>query len=159
MRALLLFTLCLSSGAAQTGRIAVKIIDRRDSSTPYAFMRPGYSTATSTGTANCTGIAGSVNCSGQQTSTGTIIPGMVGSYQVRGATLALQLPGGRVAIVNCESKYQMKGDYANRRSCRIPPGSDIEAEFNGDKAKLFWSVSLNGKKMDSETYKIIGVNP
>jgi hypothetical protein len=27
----------------------------------------------------------------------------------------------------------------------------------GDKAKLQWSVSLDGKKIESETYKILGV--
>ena len=34
---------------------------------------------------------------------------------------------------------------------------DIEAEFKGDSAKLIWPVSLDGKKMQSETYKILGI--
>jgi len=34
---------------------------------------------------------------------------------------------------------------------------DIQAEFDGDKAKLKWSVSIDGKKLESETYKIVGV--
>jgi hypothetical protein len=33
----------------------------------------------------------------------------------------------------------------------------IEADFNGDNAKLIWPVSLDGKKMQSETYKILGI--
>jgi hypothetical protein len=33
----------------------------------------------------------------------------------------------------------------------------IQADFNGDNAKLIWSVSLDGKKMQSETYKILGL--
>jgi len=78
---------------------------------------------------------------------------------VRGATFALLLPDGRVAVVNCESKFaeHMAGAAGNHRSCRMPLVDDIEAEFNGDKAKLKWSVSLDGKKMASETYKILAV--
>jgi hypothetical protein len=33
----------------------------------------------------------------------------------------------------------------------------IEAEFDGDKAKLEWPVSTDGKKKQNETYKIIGI--
>jgi hypothetical protein len=33
----------------------------------------------------------------------------------------------------------------------------IEADFKGDNAKLVWSVSIDGKKMQTETYKILGV--
>ena len=39
----------------------------------------------------------------------------------------------------------------------MPIVDEIDADFNGDKAKLKWPVSLDGKKMDSETYKVIGV--
>jgi len=31
------------------------------------------------------------------------------------------------------------------------------ADFKGDKAKLVWVVSLDGKKMQSETYKVLAV--
>ena len=81
------------------------------------------------------------------------------SFRVRGATYSLLLPDGRVAVVNCESKFaeHMAGAAGNKRSCRMPIVDDIQAEFNGDKAKLSWSVSLDGKKMASETYKILGV--
>ncbi len=34
-----------------------------------------------------------------------------------------------------------------------------QAEFDGDKAKLIWPVSLDGKKTDSETYKVLGILP
>jgi hypothetical protein len=33
----------------------------------------------------------------------------------------------------------------------------IQAEFNSDNAKLIWPVSLDGKKMQSETYKILAI--
>jgi len=41
----------------------------------------------------------------------------------------------------------------------MPLVDDIEAEFNGNKAKLQWPVSIDGKKIESETYKILGVLP
>lgn len=60
---------------------------------------------------------------------------------------------------NCESKFaeHMAGHAGNHRSCRVPIVDDIEAEFSGDKAKLRWNVSLDGKKTASETYKILGI--
>ena len=81
------------------------------------------------------------------------------SFKVHGATFTLQLPDGRLAIVNCESKFaeHMAGRVGNRRSCRTPLVDSIEADFNGDNAKLIWPVSLDGKKMQSETYKILGI--
>jgi hypothetical protein len=79
------------------------------------------------------------------------------SYSVTGATLSLLLPDGRVTVVNCVSKYSPKGDYVNRRSCRMPLVDEIQAEFKGKNAKLHWPVSIDGKKFDSETYKILAV--
>jgi hypothetical protein len=81
------------------------------------------------------------------------------TFKVYGATFTLQLPDGRLTIVNCESKFaeHMAGRVGNRRSCRTPLVDSIEADFNGDKAKLIWPVSLDGRKMQSETYKILGI--
>ena len=69
------------------------------------------------------------------------------------------MPDGRAAIVNCESKFKerMVGPAGNHRSCRMPLVENIEAEFHGDKAKLIWVVSLDGKKMQSETYKVLAI--
>ena len=39
----------------------------------------------------------------------------------------------------------------------MPLVDDIHAEFHGDKAKLEWVVSLDGKKMQSETYKVLAI--
>ena len=39
----------------------------------------------------------------------------------------------------------------------MPIVDEIQVEFKGKNAKLFWPVSLDGKKMESETYKILGV--
>ena len=45
----------------------------------------------------------------------------------------------------------------SRRSCRIPFVDNMQADFIGDNAKLIWPVSLDGKKMQSETYKILAI--
>jgi hypothetical protein len=81
------------------------------------------------------------------------------SFKVHGATFTLQLPDGRLAVVNCESKFaeHMAGPVGNRRSCRTPVVDTIQVDFHGDNAKLIWPVSLDGKKMQTETYKILGV--
>jgi hypothetical protein len=81
------------------------------------------------------------------------------TFKVHGATFTLELPDGRVAVVNCESKFaeHMAGCVGNRRSCRTPIVDNIEVDFHGDNAKLTWPVSLDGKKMQSETYKILGM--
>ena len=77
-----------------------------------------------------------------------------------GATFTLPLPDGRMAVVNCESKFQERfAGRGNRRGCRVPLVDDLQAEFKGHNAKLFWPVSLDGKKIDSETYKILAIVP
>jgi hypothetical protein len=81
------------------------------------------------------------------------------SFKVHGATFTLQLPDGRLAVVYCESKFaeHMAGPAGNRRSCRAPVVDTIQVDFHGDNAKLIWPVSLDGKKMQAEAYKILGV--
>lgn len=53
------------------------------------------------------------------------------SFKVHGATFTLQLPDGRLAIVNCESKFaeHMAGRVGNRRSCRTPLVDSIQADL------------------------------
>jgi hypothetical protein len=81
------------------------------------------------------------------------------SFAVQGATLTLELPDGRLAVVNCESKFaeHFAGPVGNRRSCHVPLVDEIRADFHGDNAKLMWNVSLDGSKTQSETYKILAV--
>lgn len=141
------------------GRIGmqVEIVDRHDSSTLYSYVVPGYSRVNANTSVNCFGTENIANCSAGTTAIGSSVPPRPISYEVRGATFALKLPDGRTAVVNCESKYKLKGDYINRRSCRAPIVSSIWVEFDGDKAKLMWPVSIDGDKMESETYKILGI--
>jgi hypothetical protein len=122
-----LVVVCTASASAQ--KLEVKVIDRQDKEDSYDYVAV-YNNIT------------------------------VGkTFKVQGATFTLQLPDGRLAVVNCDSKFaeHMAGHAGNRRSCRAPVVDNIEAEFKGDNAKLFWAVSLDGKKMQSETYKILGI--
>jgi hypothetical protein len=148
---------CAASASAQN--LQVKIIERQDNETDYTYVVPGHLFANSTADVSCNSGDTNTNCSGSSTTTGTITPAHEVSYHVRGATFSLLLPDGRVAVVNCESKFaeHFAGPAGNHRSCRMPIVDNVEADFHGDKAKLIWPVSLDGKKMQSETYKVLGV--
>lgn len=142
---------------AQT--LDVKIVNRQDNETEYTYVVPGYSTSNENTNANCFSSVNYTNCNGSTRTTVSSMPSQQVSYRVRGATFSLQLRDGRVAVANCESKFaeRFAGPQGNRRSCRIPLVDEVQAEFHGDKAKLSWPVSIDGKKMQSETYKILGV--
>lgn len=144
----------LWAGFASAQTLEVKILNRQDSETGYTYVVPAHFNSQSDTSVSC---YGDVTCNGSTTTTGTIAPPRQISYQVRGATFTLQLPDGRAVVVNCDSKYRPRGDHINRRSCRVPLVDNIQAEFKGDKAKLMWVVSLDGKKTQSETYKILAV--
>jgi len=122
-----LLLVCAASSSAQ--KLDVKVIDRQDKEDEYDY-------------------AAIYN---------NVVVGK--TFKVHGATFTLQLPDGRLAIVNCESKFaeHMAGHAGNRRSCRMPVVDSFQADFKGDNAKLIWPVSLDGKKMQSETYKILGI--
>lgn len=160
-----LIVTCTASAFAQ--KLDVKIIDRQDNETEYSYVVPGrFSSQSNSNTdanANCYGSDRNVNCNGSATTTtrtdGYMTPARQVTYHVRGATFTLQLPDGRLAVVNCESKFaeHFAGHAGNRRSCRKPLVDNIQVDFHGDKAKLEWIVSLDGKKTQSETYKILAV--
>lgn len=132
-------------------KISVKVIDIQNRKTRYVYVLPMYSNVTSNGRVSCSSNASVVSCS------------------VWGATFALQLPSGRVAVINCEGKITNRLDAMGRilynsgtvtptfRSCRVPMVDTLLAEFSGGKAKLWWPVSIDGKKLQSETYKILAV--
>jgi hypothetical protein len=138
-------------------RLRVRIVNREDNATDYSYVVPGSWHSYSTANASCFRLGYTVNCNGSSTTSGSITPPRQFSAQVRGATLSLLLPDAQVAVVNCESKYALHFDYINRRSCRVPPVDEIAAEFDGNKAKLLWNVSINGQQMESETYKIVAI--
>jgi len=127
LAALGLALVCSTSASAQ--KLNVKIVDRQDKQDQYDYAAVYNNVAVGK------------------------------SFTVQGATLTLELPDGRLAVVNCESKFaeHFAGPVGNRRSCRVPLVDAIEADFHGDNAKLLWSVSIDGSKKQSETYKILAV--
>ena len=153
----LLILLCAVFASAQ--KLTVKIINRQDNETDYTYVVPGNYSSQSNSNVNCNGSDTNVNCNGLTTTNGLIMPAQQVSYHVRGATFTLQLPDGRAVVVNCESKFKerMAGPRGNRRSCRIPLVDEIQADFHGDNAKLEWVVSIDGKKTQAETYKVLAI--
>ena len=143
---------------AKSGRIE-RCVDRKDNETDYSYVVPSSFSSYSNSTASCNGNPDNVICSGSTTTNGFGTPAHHVSYQVQGATFPLQLPDGRAAVVNCRSKFaeRMAGPSGNHRSCRVPLVDNIEADFHGDNAKLEWVVSLDGKKKQSETYKVLAI--
>lgn len=171
MKVFLVSLVLVCSVCASAQKLNVQIIGRQDSDTDYSYVVPGhytsYSSSNGSLSADCSttdlGMTSSTNCDGSTNSTrttnGTITPAQEVSFHVHGATLTLQLPDGRAAVVNCRSKFQerMAGPRGNHRDCRVPLVDGLQADFHGDNAKLEWNVSLDGKKMQSETYKIIAI--
>jgi hypothetical protein len=131
-------------------QVKVRMLDQKESDGEYAVSYPGYQQS------NCGvyvyGNQGQVNC------TTVSAPGGQIGYTVRGYALTLLLPDKRIVIAGCEKKTNWTEFSANwYRSCRHPITNELDAEFEGDHVKLSWSVSLDGRKMKSETYKIAGV--
>ena len=141
---------------AQT--LLVRIVERQDTTTELKAEIPDLAETTAskslTGEKK-TGDAGSKDKSAAKADKAP----QTRSYTVTGAMLTLQLPDRRLVRVTCESKYSLRFDYINRRSCRTPPADEVTAEFNGNEAKLIWSVSLDNRKTQSETYTILNIVP
>ena len=152
-----LILVCPVPALAQT--LNVKIVDRQDNETEYTYVVPTHFSSQSNSYATCNGSESSVNCNGSTTTNGYSTPAHQVSDHVRGATFSLQLPDGRIAVVNCESKFaeHFAGPAGNHRSCRQPLVNNVQADFHGDKAKLEWVVSLDGKKRQSETYRVLAI--
>jgi len=152
-----LVLVCATSASAQ--KLTVKILNRQDNETDYTYVVPGHFNSQSNSNVSCSGGDNNVNCNGSTTTTGLSTPAQQVPFHVRGSTFTLLLPDGRAAVVNCESKFKerMAGPRGNKRSCRIPLVDEIQADFHGDNAKLEWVVSLDGKKTQSETYKILAI--
>jgi len=135
--------------AAFAQTLLVHIVQRQDTKTELTAVIPEA-------TADKSSTAAKKPADSKSTST-TDKGSQTRSYTVTGATLTLRLPDRRLVRVTCESKYALRFDYINRRSCRTPPADEVTAEFNGDEAKLLWPVSLDNRKMQSETYTILNI--
>lgn len=149
--------------AASAQKMDVKVTDRRASETAYGYQVPAHPAATPDASADCnassSSSSASENCPSSDPSTAEDSAPGSPSYRVTGTTLALLLPDGRIAVVNCVSKNKLKIDYVNRRSCRIPRTDDIQADFSGKSVKLKWQSSLDARKLRSETYRLVAFVP
>ena len=148
--------LCSVACSAQT--MNVKVIKRQNSETGYNYATAGHADTTTKTHVDCRdGYSGKDCVKTTRTETQYVAP-QQGTYNVTGATLSLRLPDGRVAVVNCVSKLSLfTPTPQTQRSCRIPPVDDIQVEFKGKNAKLAWPVSVDGLKLESETYKILAI--
>lgn len=138
---------CIRPVSAQ--KLEVNVLYRQDSATRYFAVVPGYSDPASDGSGACLIDHNPADCPAQSHSTASI-PTLVGT------TLSLLLPDGRVAVVNCVNRYSVNVNYVNRRGCGMPLVAHVEAQFHGEKAKLWWPVGPDGR-IESEKYKVVAL--
>ena len=119
LAASVVFLLFLSAPASAQ-MVDVKIVNRQDSLSDYAYFVPGQIHSTTQSNGSCSGdvnattietgntaeTSGTVdaNCSGSSTTNGTVTPAHTDHYQVSGATFTLLLADGRRVVVNCRAK-------------------------------------------------------
>ena len=149
--AVLSMAFSVSSAFAQ--KVDASVLYRQDSDVAYHAIIPGYTGPNADVTGACTLDPDPANCPDESASQAN----GKANYTVIGTTLSLLLPDGRVAVVNCVNRYSAKGTYINRRSCGMPMVEHVEAEFTGETAKLKWAVGTEGKKTESETYRVIAM--
>lgn len=143
-------SLAFSGTSALGQKVPVNVLYRQDSDVLYHAVIPGYSGPNADVTGACTLDPDPANCPDpHQGANGEP------SYALVGTTLSLGMPDGRIALVNCISRHSANGNYINRHSCGVPLGERAEADFNGQSAKLSWTVGPDGKKTDSETYRVV----
>lgn len=149
---LVLLSLTFSIRSASAQKVEASVLYRQDSDNRYIAIIPGYTGPESDITGACLLDPDPANCPQVDANTTNATP----TYMVVGTTLSLLLPDGRVALLNCQNRYSAKSDSLNRRNCGMPMVQQVEADFNGQIAKLTWPGAA-GKKIESETYKVIAM--
>jgi hypothetical protein len=150
---LVLLSLAFSVRSASAQKIEASVLYRQESDSRYIAVVPGYSGPESDITGACLLDPDPANCPPVDADGSNGSP----NYMLIGTTLSLLLPDGRVALVNCQNRFSAKGTYINRRNCGMPMVPRVEAEFNGPIAKLTWTAGSDGKKTESETYKVVAM--
>jgi hypothetical protein len=164
----LLWGISANAQEMQKYKFSAVVTNNEQAQKEFTYVVPGY--AYSSFTSNVVWTGQGETGYGVKTSGGTIAtPASTHSYTVRGATLSLQLPDGRIAVVNCAQKVNWtEWNTHTYRSCRIPPvGIKLQLEFQGTAATLKWEweekkvVSLDRavikKHKEHETYTLIDV--
>lgn len=148
--------MCFTNSMNAAEKISVIILDQQNRDGSYRYVVPGYSITTSNAAGAIKGVRNSASNSEAGSGNKRNALGATESYLVTGATLTLKLPDSRVVVVNCSPKINLV-PIPGSRSCLIPPINKIQVVFNGDKAKLEWPVSIDGKRIQKETYKILAI--
>ncbi|MGO9437536.1 MAG: hypothetical protein ACLPH3_13585 [Terracidiphilus sp.] len=146
------FASCVGSASAQ--KLDATVLYRQNSDSDYSALIPGYSDPASP---DCAADLANAACSAPNSATASGSNAGAASYNLTGTTLSLLLPDGKIALVNCVNKYSPKGTYILRRSCGMPLVEHVQAEFKGNIAKLEWPVGPDGRKTESEKYKIVAM--
>jgi len=138
-------------------KLETTVLYRQNSDTNYSPVIPGYTTSTTDAGVDCAADVANEACSGSAHPAQLAIAPHEPSLNVVGTTLSLLLPDGRVAVVNCATKYASRGTAIVRRNCAMPLVEHVEAEFNGRNAKLKWLFDADSRKTESENYKIVAL--
>ena len=146
--ALAIVSMACAMRPASAQKLDATVLYRQNSDTDYNAVIPGWSSAT-----DCAADPTDPGCSVLRPNAA---PGEV-FYNVVGTTLSLQLPDGRVAVLNCVNKFASRANHIHSRSCGMPIVDHVQAEFNGHRAKLEWMFSLDSNKLESETYSVVAV--
>lgn len=149
-------SLSVSSASAAAQKVPVNVLYRQDSDVVYHAVIPGYSGPNADVTGACTLDPDPANCPDPNLNSD---PKGSPTYLLSGTTLSLGLPDGRIALVNCVSRHSANGNYINRHSCGMPMTERADAEFTGQSAKLSWTLTSNGNKAESETYRVVALLP
>jgi hypothetical protein len=148
--AILSLASCVPTASAQ--KLDATVLYRQNSDSDYNAVVPGYSATT-----DCAADIANPDCAASAHALGLNRASGELAINVVGTTLSLLLPDGRVAVVNCVNKHSSKGTYINRRSCGMPLVEHVQAEIKGGSAKLDWPIGIDGRKTESETYKIVAL--
>jgi hypothetical protein len=149
--ALAVISTTISTHSARAQKLEASVLYRQASDVAYHAVIPGYSGPNADITGACTLDPDPANCPSPSTSSGEPI------YTLIGTTLSLGLPDGRIALVNCIDRHSSKGNYINRQTCGMPLGERVEVEFAGHSAKLIWTAGRDGRKPESQIYKIVAM--
>lgn len=152
---LVALSLAFSVRSAFAQKLDVSVLYRQDSDSRYVAVIPGYTGPESDITGACMLDPDPANCPKIDATASNDKP----SYLLIGTTLSLQLPDGRVALVNCQNqnRYSSKGIPNNRHTCGMPMVQHVQAEFAGQNAKLEWPIGADGRKTETEMYKVVAM--
>jgi hypothetical protein len=134
-------------------KVEATVLYRQNSDSNYAALVPNQAGVIPDGVVDCAAQIANEACSGPAQASAPGQPAL----NVSGTTLSLLLPDGKVAVVNCLNKYSSRTDMIVRRSCAMPMVEHVEADFDGQRARLKWPVSPDGRKTESETYKVVAL--